>query len=319
MYSFNVTGFDQWRAIARALVKANITPPNVSWQPPEQQGLFASSSLEQVIALAEPSSMNRPLKVPRVFLERAKQASCFLDTKNPARKWSILYSLLWRLEKYGEDTLLLKSDLEVRCLDSMCKAVSRDTHKMKAFVRFKKLINEGAVQPDQYSLENDSEFYVAWFEPSHAIIESIAPFFVKRFTGMSWSILTPQGCAHWDMEHLKISEGVLKPEISADVFDIFWKAYYCNIFNPARLKEQAMRSEMPKKYWKYLPEATCIQDLARGAAASTAQMIDAPATSSDRAREKSQLVAQFQNKLRLKNATDKLTDTRRKSAHSKQK
>lgn len=233
MYSFNVTGFDQWRAIARALVQANIAPPNVSWQPPEQQSLFSSSSLEEVIALVEPSRVNRSLKVPREFLDRAKQASCFSDMKNPARKWSILYSLLWRLKKYGEETLLLKSDSEVRCLDGMCKAVSRDRHKMKAFVRFKKVINEGEGQTDQYSPENKGEYYVAWFEPAHDIIESIAPFFVKRFTGMRWSILTPRGCAHWDMEDLKISEGVLKPEISADAFDIFWKTYYCNIFNPA--------------------------------------------------------------------------------------
>ena len=131
---------------------------------------------------------------------------------------------------------------------------------------------------------------------------------------MTWSILTPQGCAHWDKEHLRISEGVLKPEVSADAFDVFWKTYYCNIFNPARLKEQAMRSEMPKKYWKYLPEASCIQDLARGAAASTAQMLDAPATRSSRAREKSQIVRQFQNTLRKKNVVDKTDDSCEASA-----
>lgn len=301
MHSFSVTDFDQWREIARALIKANIAPPHVSWQSPEQQGLFSSSSLEEIIALTERSSMNRPLKVPREFLARAKQASCFSDMQNPARKWSILYSLLWRLEKHEKDTLLLTSDSDVRCLDSMCKAVSRDKHKMKAFVRFQKVVTQGSEPSDRDSLTNNTEFYVAWFEPSHAIIDSIAPFFVKRFTGMSWSILTPQGCAHWDMKHLRISKGVPKPDISADVFDIFWKTYYCNIFNPARLKEQAMRSEMPKKYWKHLPEASCIGDLTRGAAASTAQMIDAPATRSNRVRDKSQLVTKFQNTLRAQN------------------
>ena len=36
---------------------------------------------------------------------------------------------------------------------------------------------------------------------------------------------------------------------------------YRSIFNPARLKVDAMQSEMPKKYWKILREAPLIADL----------------------------------------------------------
>ena len=309
MYSFSVTDFDGWRTIARTLLQANVAPSNVSWQPPEQQGLFSPSSLEAIIDPAKPMGSSGTHTIPREFLQRAKQAACFSDIKDPARKWSILYSLLWRIVNDGKETLLLTSDPEVRCLDSMCKAVSRDTHKMKAFVRFQQVVNHKSAIAGQESPEDDAEYYVAWFEPSHAILESVAPFFVKRFTGMSWSILTPGGCAHWDRAQLTLSEGVVKPDIDTDAFDIFWKAYYRNIFNPARLKEQAMRSEMPKKYWKYLPEATCIKNLTRGAAAITEQMINAPATSSNRAREKSQVVAKFQNTLRVNNRIDQTTGT----------
>ena len=79
-----------------------------------------------------------------------------------------------------------------------------------------------------------------------------------------------------------------------------------------------MRSEMPKKYWKYLPEATCIKNLTRGAAAITAQMIDAPATNSNRARDKSQAVAQFQDTLRLNNRIDQNTGAWTDEPHKKQ-
>ena len=304
MYSFSVTDFDGWRTIARALLHANVAPSEVSWQPPEQHSLFSPSSLESIIDPATPLSSSYTHKIPRDFLQRAQQAACFSDRKDPARKWSILYSLLWRIVNCRKETLLLTSDPEVHCLNSMCKAVSRDTHKMKAFVRFQQVVNHKSAIAGQECPEDDAEYYVAWFEPSHAILESVAPFFVKRFTGMNWSILSPGGCAHWDRAQLTLSEGVIKPDIDADAFDIFWKAYYRNIFNPARLKEQAMRSEMPKKYWKYLPEATCIQDLTRDAAAITEQMINAPATSSNRAREKSQVVAKFQNTLRVNNRID---------------
>ena len=309
MYSFSVTDFEDWRTTARALLQADVAPSNVSWQPPEQQGLFSPSALQNIVDPATPLSSSSTHKIPRDFLQRAKQAACFSDVKDPARKWSILYSLLWRIVHYGNGTLLLTSDPEVCCLDRMCKAVSRDKHKMKAFVRFQQVVSHNVAVTGQECPEDDAEYYVAWFEPSHAIVESVAPFFVKRFTGMHWSILTPDGCAHWDMAQLTVTQGVPKPDIDTDSFDIFWKAYYCNIFNPARLKEQAMRSEMPKKYWKYLPEAACIQNLTRGATAVTEQMIDAPTTNSDRAREKSRIVAQFQNTLRLKNRIDPNVDT----------
>jgi len=301
MYSFSVDSFDDWRDTARALLKANISPSDVSWQPANQQGLFASSSLSELAAKATVSKSEQPIRIPREFLEKAKQAACFSETKDSTKKWSILYSLLWRIQKHGKDTLHLNSDAEVSYLNSMCKAVNRDTHKMKAFVRFQQVLGEEKSLAGQESVAQSTEYYMAWFEPAHAIVESIAPFFVKRFTGMRWSILTPFGCAHWNMEKLTISEGALKPDIDADIFEEFWQTYYCNIFNPARLKEQAMKSEMPKKYWKYLPEAACIQDLTRGASASTAQMINAPSTCSNRVRTKSQLVEQFQNDLRSQN------------------
>ena len=298
MYSFDVSDFDEWRTLARALLTANIAPDRVSWQPLGQPGLFASSSLDDIRGITQSSRTNKTFQVPRDFLRSAKQASCFLDPKNLARKWSILYSLLWRIANTGRDTLRLTSDSDVRCLNGMCKAVSRDMHKMKAFVRFQTVVTGDHNLPGTESSANGAEYYVAWFEPSHAIIDSIAPFFVKRFTGMHWSILTPLGCAHWDRKRLEISNGIPRPEIKGDSLDVFWKTYYRNIFNPARLKEKAMSSEMPKKYWKYLPEASCIQDLTRGAATLAEQMIDAPATNSHRVRRKSQFVTQFQNNLR---------------------
>ena len=77
----------------------------------------------------------------------------------------------------------------------MEKAVRRDIHKMRAFVRFRK-IGDG-----------DEERYVAWFEPDHFIVERNADFFVRRFTGMRWTILTPHASADWDGERLAIGPG----------------------------------------------------------------------------------------------------------------
>ena len=130
------------------------------------------------------------------------------------------------------------------------KAVRRDLHKMKAFVRFKSV---GA---------GENERFVAWFEPEHHIVQAAAEFFQRRFSNMRWSILTPLVCAHWaGAGRLQFSAGLREKSQATDELDQLWKVYYRNIFNPARVKTDAMRSEMPQKYWKNLPEAEVIPAL----------------------------------------------------------
>ena len=51
-----------------------------------------------------------------------------------------------------------------------------------------------------------------------------------------------------------------------DEIEEFWKTYYASTFNPARLKTKTMQGEMPKRYWKNLPEAALIPELIAGIA-----------------------------------------------------
>jgi DNA polymerase len=149
----------------------------------------------------------------------------------------------------------------------MAKAVHRDEHKMHAFVRFREVGRE------------QHAHYVAWFEPEHHIVELAAPFFARRFADMPWSILTPDACAHWDGHAVSITPGVAKSEApTEDRLEETWRRYYASIFNPARLKVQAMRNEMPKKYWRNLPEASLIKPLISGAGRATETMIANAAT-----------------------------------------
>jgi DNA polymerase len=149
----------------------------------------------------------------------------------------------------------------------MAKAVRRDEHKMHAFVRFREV-----------GRERESHF-VAWFEPEHHIVEPAAPFFVRRFADMAWSILTPDLCAHWDGHAVSFTPGVSKADApSADRLEETWRRYYASIFNPARLKVKAMQTEMPKKYWRNLPEASLIKPLIAEAARAAGDMIAAEPT-----------------------------------------
>jgi DNA polymerase len=154
-------------------------------------------------------------------------------------------------------------DPDVHHLTTMGKSIRRDIHKMRAFVRFRAIEKGG------------DTWHVAWFEPEHHIVERNAKFFVERFAGMKWAILTPDRCVAWDGKALSFSPGVDRsaaPE--ADPLEALWLTYYGNIFNPARIKTHAMTAEMPKKYWKNLPEAAVIPTLLNEAPARVAQMLE---------------------------------------------
>ena len=64
----------------------------------------------------------------------------------------------------------------------------------------------------------------------------------------------------------------------ADAQDELWRNYYRSIFNPARLRVKAMQSEMPKKYWKNLPEAEISEELIASSNATINAMIEKPAS-----------------------------------------
>jgi probable DNA metabolism protein len=248
--------FESWRHAARGLLAAGIPPENVLWSDQDHETpLFAST--------APPATAATDIKVPAAFFDIARSAAAHTDP----RRWGLLYQLLWRLTRGGEKPLLsLSTDPQVRQVMLWCKAVGRDIHKMHAFVRFRRT-DDGT--------QGERERYVAWFEPQHRIVRLGAPFFVKRFANMDWSILTPSECAHWDGGRLFFTPGVPHdPTGGADALDELWRAYYRSIFNPARLKVRAMQSEMPKKFWKNLPEAQLIPGMIADSRRRTRTMIE---------------------------------------------
>jgi uracil-DNA glycosylase len=249
--------FKGWRQAARALVLNNIAPPEVTWlvkgNDPELFESCSASSLE---------TPDGTFNVPAKFVDLAKTAILHRDPE----RFAILYRLLWRL-RTDHDLMQVATDPDVLKVADMAKAVRRDEHKMHAFVRFREV-----------GRERESHF-IAWFEPEHHIVEFAAPFFMRRFADMAWSILTPDVCAHWDGHAVSFTPGVSKADApTEDRLEETWLRYYASIFNPARLKVKAMQTEMPKKYWRNLPEASLIKPLIAGAGRATEVMIANAAT-----------------------------------------
>ncbi|MEM7700953.1 MAG: UdgX family uracil-DNA binding protein [Pseudomonadota bacterium] len=254
--------FAFWRERARGLIQCDVPPDRVSWVEPGGTGdLFAQEGPSRGDRrLPVPGEDARPVRASKRFMSLARNAALHSDPE----RFSLLYRLLWRLQSNGrcmED----KADTDVRRVEELDKSVRRDSHKMHAFVRFREVQGE-----------DGADHYVAWFEPDHHIVRANAGFFMRRFANMNWSILTPRGCLHWDGKTMRESGPARREDApSGDPVEALWKSYYASIFNPARLKVGAMLAEMPKKYWKNMPEAELIPELIAGAQAREAGMVAA--------------------------------------------
>ncbi len=257
------TDFDGWRDQARDLLSKGVRPEDTVWR----VGKAETDLFDRLTGKVDAIPPVKQITVPRSFLSNAQMAICHRD---PAR-FDLLYRLLWRLQ--ATPGLLANAvDNDVYRLNALTKAIRRDRHKMHAFVRFREVIGE------------DEETFIAWFEPEHRITELAAPFFMRRFANMRWSILTPDRCAHWDKKSLTFTDGATASQApQEDELEDLWRGYYRSIFNPARLKIKAMTSEMPKKYWKNLPEADLIEPLIASARALETQMVEAAPTPVKRA------------------------------------
>ncbi|SER17959.1 DNA polymerase [Faunimonas pinastri] len=240
---------DGFRKAARGLIALEVPPRQVLWHASGEGSLFGASLLPE----------GGPFPVPAAFVPLAADVVCHRD----GERFALLYEALWRI-RHGEKRLLhVVADPLVHRLAMLRKAVGRDVHKMHAFVRFRRLETEAG------------ERFAAWFEPEHHILRRVASFFTGRFSTMNWSILTPEGAMHWNGAELSFGPGVRKEDApEGDDFEDWWRTYYRATFNPARSNPDMMRQEMPKKYWRNLPEAELIPSLLAEAGNRTAGMLE---------------------------------------------
>ena len=253
--------FEGWRQAARALAVAGTEPEAVIWSVGAPDDLFAATAADTRPQAAPGAAPEAAFSLPRQLIEFAQTV---IQAREPQR-FALLYGLIWRAY-HGERAIVQDAaDPQVNRALRLAQSVRRDTHKMRAFLRFR------AVETD------DATRYVAWFEPEHYIVEANADFFIRRFATMVFTILTPYRSLHWTGEERTFGPGADPSQVpDDDALARYWQAYFSAIFNPARLKISAMTSEMPRKYWRNLPEAAAIPELVRGAAERTRTMLEQP-------------------------------------------
>lgn len=259
MRTVTVQTFDDWRTIARELLSAEISPGEIRFlDTPEQRSLFEELGSNEKILKQTDRQSSLSHRVPQEFLEVARTVACHRDVD----RFQLLYRVLWRLTSIEPSLLKIITDDDIHRLQLMEKAIRRDLHKMKAFVRFRKVLTDGG------------ERFIAWHCPDHRIVRFAAPFFARRSPKMDWAILTPDESVAWDQKTLRYGPGCSRRDApEADELEDLWRTYYGSIFNPARIKLKSMMREMPSRHWATLPETGIIDDLLKQAPQRVAEMI----------------------------------------------
>ncbi|MYM67592.1 UdgX family uracil-DNA binding protein [Pseudoduganella sp. FT55W] len=249
-----VQSFDEWRAAARELIARRVPPESVEWASSDTDGdLFSTGASEPVGAAPAASAVPgaQVLRVPRQLMAMLASAACF----SAVDRWAFLYKVTWRWQQ-GEHDVISAADPDGARLYAMVKAVRREEHDMHAYIRFR-----------ERDPQHGAPRFVAWFEPTHEVLPQVARHFADRMGHATWMIATPAAAVLWDGEQLHDAPPLMRS--AADIEDVgeaLWLTYYRSIFNPARLNADLLRSHIPSRFWKNLPEGAIVPGMISAAA-----------------------------------------------------
>ena len=110
------------------------------------------------------------------------------------------------------------------------------------------------------------EWYIARCTPDHFVLPLFADHFWQRFGSISWAIIDERRnyilysdngnepvCISCDSSLLHNKE--TESSTGQDQWEKLWKNYHTSINNESRYNPQLQKQFMPRRYWKYLPEA----------------------------------------------------------------
>jgi len=256
MTSRVVQSFDEWRVAARELIALRVAPEFIEWlSKPDGGDLFSvtpeAAMPHDTAPTPDVASNGTTLRLPRELMELLVAAACF----NVDDRWAFLYKVLWRWQ-LGERDVVSPADPDGARLHTMVKGVHREEHDMHAYVRFR-----------ERKEEDGAPRFVAWFEPTHEVLPQVARHFARRMGNVTWMIATPGAAVLWDGEELRDVPALMRSAADiADAGEALWLTYYRSIFNPARLNADLLRSHIPSRFWKNLPEGAIVPQMVSAAA-----------------------------------------------------
>lgn len=170
-----------------------------------------------------------------------------------SKAWKASFNLICQIFS-GKPTILHNfGDKDVLYFAQTLKKVSRERHRMKAFIRFSK---------------SSDGMYVATVEPDFNVLPLIIKFFKDRYADQKWLIydvkrkygllydkqtvvevrLTPQE------KQALTTDTVITIDEKDEHYQNLWKSYFQSTNIEARRNMKLHLQYVPRRYWKYLVE-----------------------------------------------------------------
>ena len=152
--------------------------------------------------------------------------------------------------RIGGDPSGMLQENDVASVRDAARAVTRQAHAYLGLLRFRL----------------DTGVYVADFEPDYHLLPIVAPHFAERMNDRPFLIrdrrrsLAAVGWPDrpWFIVALDAKDvpqnGLAIPGSGEKSYEDIWRAYFAVMAVPQRINPSLQKSNMPKKYWKYLVE-----------------------------------------------------------------
>ncbi len=167
--------------------------------------------------------------------------------------WRVGFKLMTSIFKGDHSVLKNYAHPDSLYFSQTVKKMGRESHRMKAFIRFSK---------------SEDELYAAVIEPDFNVLPLIIPFFKRRFTDQRWLIYDLKRDYGYLYDLKQVQEVTMARSNSANAalalsiqldkqelhYQKLWKAYFKATNIVARKNMKLHLQHVPKRYWKYLVE-----------------------------------------------------------------
>lgn len=202
----------------------------------------------------DPLKFNRVLSAMEKVVER-KNLNLFYHNflSDSPVEWLNAFQLIIELFKKKKLDLRNFGDPSILRLHQTLKKVSRERHRMKAFIRF---------------VKSADGLYTAVVEPDFNVLPLIVEFFKNRYADQDWLIydLRRNYGFHYSANEINevsgnINDTIPNPyelELNIDPKELeyrhLWSTYFKSTNIEARKNLKLHIRHVPKRYWKYLVE-----------------------------------------------------------------
>lgn len=214
----------------------------------QQENMFAE--IHEVITQIEKSERVLKKLEQNIGKDGIHQLIMTFLSEDPALEYLILSAIAQSVEHPDENILQNYANNEILKISKICKSVSRERHRMTAFVRFEKM---------------KDEVYFAKIDPDFNVLPLIRKHFKDRYQDQKWMIydLRRNYGIFYDLkecdffypeEKINFNQHQEKFHDEENNYQKLWQRYFIRTNIAERKNIKLHHQHVPKRYWKYLTE-----------------------------------------------------------------